>query len=345
MRKQASPAVIGGFVIGAVILIVVGIMFLGGAEFLKEKNRYVLYFDESVKGLEKGAAVTFRGITIGKVTAVTAIVDPRTLTFGMEVLVEIEPSRFTVVTGENVETVRLERDLDRELINRGLRGQLETKSIITGQLLVNFDFHPDSPIKLHGHPELVEIPTIPSTMGEFTKKLMNLNLDELSAKLTSLIEGVDRKVNSTEMEEIITTLNQALKHLDQLIVNVDNQVEPLSTGAQATLKDFGTLARNTDQRIKPLTAKAQKGIEDIQTLVKNVNKEVKPLSTKAQGALTQGKKTLATAEGVLADDSPLIYNAEVTLKELSTAARAIRIWAQYLERHPEALLRGKGSRR
>ena len=344
MSKQASPAVIGGFVIGAVILAVIGIMFLGGADFLKEKNKYVLYFDESVKGLEAGAAVTFRGVTIGKVTAVTAIVDPRTLTFGMEVLVEIEPSRFTVVTGESLETVRLTEDMDRALINRGLRGQLETKSIITGQLLVNLDFHPDTPIKLHGHQELVEIPTIPSTMGEFTKKLMSLNLDELSAKLTSLIEGLDNKVNSPETEEIILTLNQALKHLDQLIVNVDNQVEPLSTDAQATLKDFGTLARNTDQRIKPLTAKAQKGIEDIQTLVNNVNKEVKPLSTKAQGALVQGRKTLSTAEGLIKEDSPLIYHAEVTLKELSAAARAIRIWAQYLERHPEALVRGKGGR-
>jgi paraquat-inducible protein B len=152
-------------------------------------------------------------------------------------------------------------------------------------------------------------------------------------------------VNSAEVEEIITTLNQALKHLDQLIVNVDNQVEPLSAGAQGTLKDFSTLARNADKEIKPLTAKARKGIDDIQKLVNNVNEEVKPLSTKAQGALVQGRNTLATAEGLIKEDSPLIYNAEVTLKELSAAARAIRIWAQYLERHPEALVRGRGGRR
>ena len=103
MSKQASPTVIGGFVIGAVVLAVLGIMFLGGGEFLKEKNKFVLYFDESVKGLETGAAVTFRGITVGKVTAVNAIVDPRTLTFGMEVLAEIEPSRFTLITAEDAE--------------------------------------------------------------------------------------------------------------------------------------------------------------------------------------------------------------------------------------------------
>jgi paraquat-inducible protein B len=345
MRKQASPTVIGGFVIGAVILAVLGITFLGGGEFLKEKSPYVLYFDESVKGLETGAAVTFRGITVGKVTAVRAIVDPRTLTFGMEVRAEIESSRFTVVSGESIEEAIGERDVARELINRGLRGQLESKSIITGQLIVNLDFHPETPIKLHGHRELAEIPTIPSTMGEFTKKLMNINLDELSAKLTSLVDGVNNKVNSPEVDEIIATLNQALKHLDQLIVNVDNQVEPLAAGAQGTLKDFSTLARNADKEIKPLTAKARKGIEDIQTLVNNVNGEIKPLSTKAQGALVQGRKTLATAEGLIKEDSPLIYNAEVTLKELSAAARAIRVWAQYLERHPEALVRGRGGRR
>ncbi len=345
MRKQPSPTVIGGFVIGALILAVLGIMFLGGGEFLKEKRKYVLYFDESVKGLDVGAPVAFRGVSIGKVTAVRAMVDPKDLSFDMEVMIEIDPSKFLLVTGETAESLQYDQPtVMRQLIEKGFRAQLETKSLVTGQLMVNADFFPGTPIRLHGNKEFVEIPTIPSTMGEFTKKLMNLNLDQLSAKLTSLIDGVDKKVNSPAMNEIITTLNHALKHLDQLIVNVDNQVEPLSTGAQATLKDLGTLARNTDQRIKPLTAKAQEGIEDIQILVRNANKEVKPLSTKAQGALDQGRKTLATAEGLIAEDSPLTYNAEVTLKELSAAARAIRIWAQYLERHPEALVRGKGGR-
>jgi paraquat-inducible protein B len=344
MSKKANPAVIGGFMLGAVILAVAGILLLGGGEFLKKKQMYILYFDESVKGLEVGAAVTFRGVTIGKVNAVKAIVDPEELSFAMEVLIEVDDSKFELVTGETAETLEYDPDTDRELIEKGLRAQLETKSLVTGQLMVNMDFFPGTPIRLHGHEELFEIPTIPSAMGEFAKKLQRLNLDQLSAKLVSLVDGVDRKVNSPEVEDVILTLRQGLKHMDQLIVNVNDQVKPLSAGAQTTLKDFGTLARNTDQRIKPLTAKAQKGLEDIQILVKNVNKQVDPLSTNARGALDQGKKTLATAERLIAEDSPLAVNAAVTLRELSAAARAIRVWAQYLERHPEALLRGKGGR-
>ncbi len=347
MSKKANPAVIGGFVIGAVTLAVAGVLILGGGEFFKTKRELVLYFDESVKGLEKGSPVTFRGITIGQVTDVRALVDPETLSFGMEVFVEYDPGKFTLTPGKHYERIRDEdtlREFYSKLIEKGLRAQLETKSLVTGQLLVNLDLHPDTPARLRGRGDIPEIPTIRSSMGALVEKLKGLNLDQLSAKLTSLIEGLDHRVNSPQVAEIIKTLDQALKHLDQLIVNLDTQVEPLAAGAQGTLKNFSALARNADQEIRPLTAKAQAALGEIQGLVKNVNKQVEPLSSKAGGALDQGRKTLTTAEGLIEDDSPMVYNLETTLKELSSAARAIRVWAEYLERHPEALLRGKGGR-
>jgi paraquat-inducible protein B len=277
--------------------------------------------------------------------------NPKDLRTQIPVTIETQPHRWTAF-GEEAD-LALEADdpqgFKRRLISRGLRASLELQSLVTGQYMVNLDFRPDTPIRLVGidttYPEL---PTIRSGIDELQAKIEKLPLDELAGKLTSALAGIERKVNSPELGESITTLNEALKDIRSMIRNIDSRVGPLTNGIQATVADYGKLARNLDGRVGPLAASLDETITGAREMVRNVDKQIEPLVSDlqqalktAEGALSQGRNTLAAVEDLVAEDAPVVYELKNTLRQLSAAARSIRIWADYLERNPDALIRGK----
>jgi len=351
MKKETNKTMIGVFVVGAAVLLVVAVLVLGGGRFLTPKNKWVLYFPGSVKGLQIGAPVMFRGVRIGSVTNIRLMYDPKDLTIQIPVTIETEPHRMVAI-GENADSMLEESDpqeFKRRLIERGLRASLELQSLVTGQYMVNFDFRPDTPIRLvnidNTYPEL---PTIRSGIDELQAKIEKLPLDELVGKLTAAIAGIERKVNSPVMDESITTLNEALKGIRDMIQKIDRRIESLTNGIQETVADYGKLARNLDGRVGPLAANLDATLADTRELVRNVDKRIEPLVSDlqqalktAEGALEQGKNTLTAVEQLVTEDAPVVYELKNTLRQLSAAARSIRIWAEYLERNPDALLRGK----
>ena len=165
MSNPKSKAVIGAFVVGAVILAVVGVLILGGGEFLKKKLTFIMFFDRSVKGLKVGAPVVFHGVEIGTVKEVAVRANTKDWTFKIPVIVEIDPSTY--------------RDPDLQIdqkealpfmIEKGLRATLEMQSMVTGMLQVDLDFKPDTEPKLEGGDlPYPEIPTTASGVEKFTK--------------------------------------------------------------------------------------------------------------------------------------------------------------------------------
>ena len=351
MKKETNKTMIGVFVVGAVVLLVVAVLVLGGGRFLTPKNEWVLYFPGSVKGLQIGAPVMFRGVRIGSVTNIRLMYDPKDLTIQIPVTIETEPNRWAAL-GEDADSALEESDpleLKRRLIDRGLRASLELQSLVTGQYMVNLDFHPDTPIRLvdidNTYPEL---PTIRSGIDKLQAKIEKLPLDELVGKLTAAVAGIERKVNSPVLDESIATLNEALKGVRDMIRKVDRQIESLANGIQETVADYGKLARDLDGQVRPLAANLDATLADTRKLVRNVDKRIEPLVSDlqqalktAEGALEQGKDTLNAVEQLVTEDAPVVYELKNTLRQLSAAARSIRIWAEYLERNPDALLRGK----
>jgi paraquat-inducible protein B len=161
MSKPASKALIGGFVVGAIGLVIAGVLIFGSAKFLQETFKFVMYFEGSVKNLNVGSPVVFRGVKIGTVTDILLRYDPEDMSIKIPVIIEIEPDRVEVIGG-----IPREPDPEltiSELVERGLRAMLQMQSFVTGQLMVELDFHPDKPIKLvGGDTGYPEIPTIPS---------------------------------------------------------------------------------------------------------------------------------------------------------------------------------------
>jgi paraquat-inducible protein B len=267
MGKKVNPAVIGGFVVAAVALVVAGVLVFGRGEFLKEKMSWVSYFPGAVDGLQVGAPVVFKGVRVGQVTDVKVTLDAKDAAVRIPVYWDLEPDRVAVMgIAEAEKTAKGERPLAQVLIKRGLRAQLQTQSFVTGQKIVALDFFPDTAIKLVGSDgDVPEFPTTESSTEKLTKTIENLPLDELFTDARNALQGIDR-----------------------LVRHIDTQVLPPT---HATLE-------------------------------------------KAQG-------TLASIDDMTAPGSPVRYELVNALKELAGAMRSMRVLADYLERHPEALVQGK----
>lgn len=333
MAKKANPALIGVFVLGAIALGVAGLVVFGGGKFFRQTQAWVAYFgDESVKGLSIGSPVTFQGVKVGTVTDIRVVVDPKTLTIRTPVFFEIEAHRFTDAAGGEIK-FRKGAPAARILIERGLRAQLETQSFVTGQLGVALDLHPGTPVSLVGlTPHLSEMPTIPSSAEKIAKTLENLPIDEITQSALKAIQGVDRLVNAPELNETIRSLSAAARDLRELAQHMDAEVRPLVTEVaktldvtRDTLKDTQKLVRDVSGQVGPTAASVEKTL------------------TAAQAALEGAQQALGAVNETVNETAPLQYELTGALRELSAAVRSIRTLSDYLERHPDALLFGKGA--
>jgi paraquat-inducible protein B len=218
-----------------------------------EKARFVAYFQGSVRGLTIGAPVEFRGIKIGEVIDARMEYDSASNDLRIRVLIEIEPERATNLRGDPAETPEERRQRVGALIDRGLRAQLTVGSFLTGQLLVELDLHPDTPVTLTGHAEqYMEIPTIPTDFDQLTtsitelvKKIEKLPLDKLTDGMVRTVDGADRLVNSPELQEAVQGLNATIKSLDSVVKRLDKRVAPetvgLLTDARSTLRSVNSM--------------------------------------------------------------------------------------------------------
>ncbi len=159
--------------------------------------------------------------------------------------------------------------------------------------------------------DYVVIPTCPSTSERLAKALGKLDLKGLEKHLESTLAGIDRLVNNPDLAASIRALKDTLQDARKLVTRVDRQVDPLADDVKKTVKDFGKLAANIDARVG--------------------------------GVATGLDKTMSAARGVLSQDSPLMVDLENTLQEISAMSRSIRQLTNYLDQHPEALIRGKGN--
>lgn len=348
MAKEANKTLIGAFVVGAVILIFVGILLFGGGRFFKKTTSYVAYFDGSVKGLGVGSKVQLKGVTVGQVKDVRLLFNPDTLSFINRVLIETEPEKVSTYSDIHDEItlakVTAYPELFYQLINRGLRAKLELESFVTGKLLVALDFLPESPVRLRGiEPKLKEIPTVPTEFEKIAKALSELPLEELVFQTRDAIKGLNMLIYSPELKQAIQALNQTLKNAETLMANIDRQVNPIASSLNETIKDYGKLARKFDTHVGPLATTITDTARDTQKLVRNVNNRIDDVLISAQAALEQAKKSLEPIQSFASADSPFRYNLTQTLQELTEASRAVRELADYIERHPESLLRGKSA--
>jgi len=324
MNGKASKAAIGAFVLGALVLLVVGVLVFGAGRIFSDTRKFVVYFEGSVKGLNIGSPVMFRGVKIGSVSDIRIAFDPQKMSAIIPIVIDIDRDKFQ--GGES------DRKYFRELVDRGLRAQLQMQSIVTGQLAIYLDFFPDSPVVLRGEgSEYPEIPSILSKTEEFQKTLAELPLEELVDKMHSAMEGVDRLVNSPQLHAAVGSLDTTAKEVQEMVRSLDLEIKALGQegrlAAEAATKAF--------QEVERLMAMREGASGEI---ARNLNETM----ADARASFAKTRETLEAVRQTASDERST-YELRRAMRELAEAARSINTLADYLERHPEALLRGKSA--
>jgi len=313
VSKQASPALIGSFVLGGAALLVLFMLIIVGDSFFKEERKYVIYFQGSIYGLKVGSNVMFRGVPIGYVSDIDLLADFEDMEFTVPVTITINTDSIRAV--EDDKSIRKHEDEDVErLVNQGLRATLASESLITGQLYVELDFHPDTEIVFRGiDDDIPEIPSIPSGIQEVIVKAQsfiaeiqqNLDVPKVMADITSGIEGLSTLINAPATQSFTSEANQTLASIRSTLSTVDDAANAIDTVAT------------------------------------NLGSEVDPAVKALVDALETAESVLTLAETQLTDDSDIVYRLGATLKEVESAARAVRILAEQLEQQPESVLKGR----
>ena len=217
MSKKSNPTVIGAFVVGATILLAIAIALFGGAEVLAERNIYVTYFAQNTKGLRVGSNVLLNGVRVGHVSEMALFVDEKTFQSTTKVTIEVLPDSYIVtrdgkMIGEGMKSAVTHEELIQE---GGLRATLAAESFVTGQLLLQLQFRPETEAVIRGdadspHPE---IPTIPSDIQVILEKIQHwladlnegLNAKELGQRIQNVLRGVDELANSQDLRKSLSS--------------------------------------------------------------------------------------------------------------------------------------------
>jgi paraquat-inducible protein B len=327
----ANKSLVGGFVLGALGLLIAAIIVFGSGKFFEKRYYFDLYFEGSVGGLNVGAPVVFKGVKIGSVTKIVIQGDVKADVFRIPVIIEIDPQSIELVNVEPGRNFVMDPYTRMKiLIEQGLRGQLQTQSFLTGQLMVSLDFFPDKPAIYRGSGKMPEIPTVPTTMEEVTKTLRNLPLKELVNSLLSTVEGIDRLVRSSELKETLISLKntsdktaEAVAEYRNLARQLTGKVDGLGKMGEETLRDYDQLAK------------------DARTGINSLISGIKPTLETTGTAMDNAGKTFSNTRELTSPSSNTMRAVVKTLEEMSLAARSVRVLADYIAQHPEALIRGK----
>ena len=338
MSKEVNKAAIGGFVIGGIGLAVLAILVFGSGKFFQKKSMHVLFFEGSVKGLNVGSPVKFRGVDIGMVKNIQLSINPNDLEFFVPVYVEIFENRISILGDKRQEQFNDAEAVDTLVTEMGLRAQLQMQSLLTGQLFINYDFYPDTPIKKVGLDKKVyEVPTIPTTLQVFTEtveKIINdlrqVNFQDIVENVSQTTKGLNELVNSKDMRESIANFNVALQDLqklvqstDELAENVNVRVGSVADSFESTMDDTRKLVHNIDSRVDPVAA------------------DIKETLAAVKSSFDEAEILLVEAQKLISENSKLRREIIFTLESMSDASRSVEELGNYLQRHPESLITGK----
>ena len=320
---RANPTAIGAFLIGAIVLTVVGAVMLAGTSFFTSHTTFVSYFRESVNGLEEGAPVTFQGAPVGKVTRMAIQIDDRQKTFQVPVEYEI-----------NIKLLRTQLrtyvDLDDEgvlarQIANGLRAQLQMQSMVTGQLYIELSYRQEAPAPIleSGETPWPEIPTTPSLMAAL----------------------------GTDAGSIVADVVKVLFKVNELLAAID--MKGINTAVVASARSVQSLAEAPELRVAfkqlpAVTNQLVRTLARVDTLAAQANAAVGPMSTDLKAAtrelsltLQSLRQTVDETHGVMSTDSDLGNGLQTALASVKEATNALRLLVSSLEQNPDMLLRGK----
>ena len=309
---RANPKLVGSFIIGGVLLLLLAVAALVSGTFLTKSTTFVSFFPESVRGLQIGSPVTFRGVPLGQVTGIEAFMAGPDRGIDIQVTYKVNLDRIHGSAGVMKQLQSMSAgEAARMLGEKGLRAELLATSLVTGQLYIDLDFHPDQPPRIldvpTDHPQIPTAPTKLQLIGNRLEKLSNaiseLPIDEIARNLSEMLVAIRDLARSQEIRSALAAAGAAGKDLSRTLDSVDRLVGEV----RGKVRDA-----------------------DVQQVIADLHRTL----AAAEKGLVQIQQTLAGTSGAQREFTH-------TLSEIARAAAAVRVLAEYLERNPSALVEGK----
>ena len=303
MSNKPNTRLIGAFVVGAVELIVLVFLVFGSGKIFKRTDTWVVFFRGDVNGLKVGAPVKVKGVEIGSVVSIRGLLDEKA-DIQVEVVIEtIHEALDAVEEWALASEEASDEKIIQFYIDKGFRAQLQSLSMVTGQLYVKWDYFPDSPAILTGlNQDYPEIPSVPTTQEELMGKLRaslntisDLPLKDIIQSLQFTLQGLDSLIQSPELIKMLADFSVTLQQAETLMKRIESRVDPLTGSLESTSEN----ATQTLQRME---------------------------------------KLLTILQTEIANDR---YELRSALRQFTEMNRSLRLLTQYLQENPQSVIFGK----
>jgi paraquat-inducible protein B len=332
MKKKRTTFLVGLFTVCALFLLIGLLYFLGNMSLFSKGNRYVLYFNESVNGLNVGSPVKLRGVPIGSVQEILVDTNLDDDLHLIPVVVEILPERLKGIDGETLDWTD-PKEMEKQ-IHYGLRGKLQQLSFITGQIYIELDYLKHGsrfaiPKYYHyGKIHMVEIPTIPSTLAEISEVLVSVrdNLHKINFKamgdsFAQLLDNLNENLAGDRIGTAFADASDTIKEIREMISKPE--IQKFLDGLAPTLDSIHSVSKKVDAKIEPMEDEVIDFLKKLEQTLDKLNLVIEEIG---QVTHPESEVRIGTAEA---------------LKSMGQAASALSRFLDFLDRNPDALMKGR----
>lgn len=326
---KRNALLVGSFAIAALVLLVLGVLWISDNTLFTRQQRAVLYVAGNVSGLYVGAPVTFRGVPVGVVDDIGIEIESGTLNARIPVQLRLRPSTLRYTDGRAVQNpVPIDR-----AVERGLRARLVAQSFVTGQKSIELDFLPDTPKTLVGHADEPEIPVVAERFGAIVDQLAELPLSDTVREI---------RVAANHLSQTLVGMRRAIDDAEALLTTTTREIAGVGAESRAALR----AATAAVQRIE---TQAGRTLEAATRLADSSNETVRGMQPDLTAAVADARRAADAARLAMeriaelaAPGAPLRGDLDAAVRDLSQAARGLRDWSELLEERPNAVIFGSG---
>ncbi len=317
MAKRVNPTLVGAFVLGAFLLVIAAILLLGGENIFAQKRRFVVYFGDAIKGLTVGSPVTFKGVVVGRVANLKVRYIKETGRTEIPVLIDLDPNK-VVTPNDDDEAARLLH----QMIDQGLRAQMNPESLITNQQVIQLDFFPGTPVRLvESKLPYPQIPSLPSSFDQLQASIgmAAQSLPDLAASATLALNQISNLLTPANQQKVshildnvdLVTSNLAAHGADlgKTLVSLQQASEELNH----LLKGLNQTLADNRQPIDEVVVKLNKTADSVKTLTDTLNGM---LAEDRTGLSDFANGSLYDISGLISDSRQLVRRANNTLDQL-----------------------------
>jgi paraquat-inducible protein B len=317
VAKRVNPTLVGAFVLGAFLLVIAAILLLGGENFFAQKRRFVVYFGDAIKGLTVGSPVTFKGVVVGRVANLKVRYIKETGRTEIPVLIDLDPNK-VVTPNDDDEAARLLH----QMIDQGLRAQMNPESLITNQQVVQLDFFPGTPVRLvESKLPYPQIPSLPSSFDQLQASIgmAAQSLPDLAASATLALNQISNlltPVNQQKVSHILDNLDAVTSNLAAHGADLGKTLVSLQQASEElnhVLKGIDQTLADNRQPLGEVVVKLSKTAESVKTLTDTLNGM---LAENRTGLSDFANGSLYDLAGLISDSRQLVRRANDTLDQL-----------------------------